>query len=116
MVTGKIEDYDSKDFIEIQKGVIVWLGYYYDVGSDESEPWRRWEYSGFQTSIADFVHKYRNDPGAAYEAVGQLCNIYIGDLTHDEAQEEFDEYAKHYTAVKAEDIVEGFPDGNYILV
>ena len=111
----KAEDVCDKDFFSIQGDKIVWQGYFYN-----TEGWRSLEYSDFETTIHDFIHKYNRNPVDAYEAEGANCTQYIGEPGDDEIEDEVDAWLFGTTdsviPVKTSDIVEGMPDGDYIFI
>ena len=112
---SKAKDICDKDFFSIQGDTIVWQGYFYN-----TEGWRELTYSGFETTIHDFIHKYNRNPVDAYEAEGTNCTQYIGEIEDDEIENVVGSWLFGTTTsvvpIKTSDIVEGMPDGDYIFV
>lgn len=75
-----IKDYENKDFIEIQKGEMIWQGYFYN----EGEGGRLVEYSRFSMPVKDFIEKYGSNNDRAYDEFGAQFTQYITDYDEDD--------------------------------
>ena len=119
----KLQYYEDADFISINNGMIHWWGYFYN-----SDGWHILEYSGFETSVKDFVKKYHNNPSEAYEEMGAECKQYL--FTEDDLDPEED-VIEHFSAeleawlrgevckvieIDPKDISKKTPDGEYVLL
>lgn len=114
---ARLRDYESKDFITIDNGNIIWNGYFY--ASDGYMALL--EYSRFDISIDDFIHKYNWNPDEAYEQYGLQFTQYITKEGEDNNTREYlqillDNWVDEASPITVEEITEDTPNGFYILM
>lgn len=115
---ARLSDYESKDFITIENGNIIWNGYFYDSDGYMA----LLEYSRFDTSISDFIYKYHWSPDEAYEQYGsQFTQQYITKEGEDNNTSEYmqillDSWADDASPINAVEITVDTPDGFYVLM
>ena len=114
---ARLSDYESKDFITIENGNIIWNGYFYDSDGYMA----LLEYSHFDTSIDDFIHKYGRNPDEAYEKYGMQFTQYITKEGEDNNTREYmnillDSWADDASPINAAEITADTPDGFYVLM
>lgn len=114
---ARISDYDGRDFITVENGKIFWNGYFYNNDGYIT----LLEYSRFDTSISDFIHKYGRNPDEAYEKYGMQFTQYITKEGEDNNSSEYmqillDSWVDDASKITAEEITADTPDGFYMLV
>ena len=120
----KLDYYDCIDFIDIEKGEIHWLGYFYVIYKQDDMPyWRVLQYKHYDTTIQDFIEEYDNDPSEAYEQKGVKYTQYIDAMEDDPEtytqewfEDELNRWLENAIHIDPEDIVLDMPDGHYVLV
>lgn len=114
---ARISDYDGRDFITVENGKIFWNGYFYNNDGYIT----LLEYSRFDTSISDFIHKYGRNPDEVYDQLGARFTQYITKEGEDNNTREYlqillDSWVEDASPITAEEISEDMPDGFYVFM
>ncbi len=114
---ARLSDYEAKDFITIENERIIWCGYFYNSDGYIT----LLEYSHFETSIDDFIHKYGRNSDEVFEQLGARFTQFLTKEGENNNSREYmnillDSWVEDASPITAEEITTETPDGFYMLM